>query len=180
MALLLRPWSPSDAPALYEAVNAADDLAQQFGERDLSSVEECDRFIRQVLAREAEDGVFWAIAVDGQAVGSIAVNHLEQRHQTGWVFYWLGASARGKGLAARGLASVAQWVFEVAGSYRLELGHRTNNPASCRVALAAGFAVEGIEREKLRYGDERFDVETHARLASDPAPALEPIRLTGR
>lgn len=48
-----------------------------------------------------------------------------------------------------------------------------NNPASCRVATSAGFLPEGIERAKLRYGDERFDVEAHARLRTDPAPALE-------
>ena len=52
--------------------------------------------------------------------------------------------------------------------FRLELGHRVNNPASCQVAIAAGFAVEGVERAKLRYGQKRFDVETHARLATDP------------
>jgi len=40
------------------------------------------------------------------------------------------------------------------------------------VASAAGFRAEGIERDKLRYGTERYDVETHARLATDPAPAI--------
>jgi len=52
------------------------------------------------------------------------------------------------------------------------LGHRVNNPASCRVATRAGYPAEGVERAKLRYGDERFDVETHARLATDPAPEV--------
>jgi RimJ/RimL family protein N-acetyltransferase len=47
-----------------------------------------------------------------------------------------------------------------------------NNPASCRVATIAGFRAEGVERQKLRYGSERFDVETHARLATDPVPDL--------
>lgn len=56
-----------------------------------------------------------------------------------------------------------------AGRCELELGHRTNNPASCVVARRARFLVEGLERQKLRYGDERFDVELHARLATDPA-----------
>ncbi|GGZ84958.1 hypothetical protein GCM10010329_00530 [Streptomyces spiroverticillatus] len=36
------------------------------------------------------------------------------------------------------------------------------------MALRAGFAVEGLERGKLRYGDVRHDVERHARLATDP------------
>lgn len=55
--------------------------------------------------------------------------------------------------------------------------HRTNNPASCSGARRAGFLAEGIERAKLEYGSQRFDVETHARLASDPVPDLDPFRL---
>ncbi|WP_314138033.1 hypothetical protein [uncultured Plantibacter sp.] len=54
-----------------------------------------------------------------------------------------------------------------------------NNPASCGVAIRAGFLPEGIERQKLAYGADRFDVELHARLATDPVPdgdLLLPIR----
>jgi RimJ/RimL family protein N-acetyltransferase len=69
------------------------------------------------------------------------------------------------------LTSVSTWAFD-ARLFRLELGHRLNNPASCRVATIAGFRAEGVERQKLRYGSERFDVETHARLATDPVPDL--------
>lgn len=67
-----------------------------------------------------------------------------------------------------------------AGLFRLELGHRVNNPASCVVAERAGFIAEGVERAKLKYGDERFDVELHARLATDPEPkhmGLVPLEL---
>jgi ribosomal-protein-alanine N-acetyltransferase len=37
------------------------------------------------------------------------------------------------------------------------------------VATGAGFAVEGLERAKLRYDGERFDLELHARPVTDPA-----------
>ena len=61
------------------------------------------------------------------------------------------------------------WAFDQRDLFRLELGHRVNNPASCSVALNAGFAAEGIERHKFTYDYERFYVETDARLRSDPA-----------
>lgn len=38
------------------------------------------------------------------------------------------------------------------------------------MATRAGFVAEGVERQKLRYGTQRFDVETHARLRTDPRP----------
>jgi RimJ/RimL family protein N-acetyltransferase len=87
--------------------------------------------------------------------------------------YWLSAEARGKGLAVHAAASLANWAIEELNIFRLELGHRTNNHASCRVATRAGLVPEGLERAKLQYGDERFDVETHARLATDPSPSRE-------
>lgn len=52
------------------------------------------------------------------------------------------------------------------------------DPASCRVATRAGFIPEGIERQKLQYGVERFDVETHALLRTDASPDCEMLRLS--
>jgi RimJ/RimL family protein N-acetyltransferase len=74
-------------------------------------------------------------------------------------------------VATAAVRAVAGWAFQDVGLFRLELGHRTNNPASCRVAVGAGFVVEGLERGKLRYDGVRYDVELHARLATDPPPA---------
>lgn len=141
----------------------------QFGGADLSSVAAAEAFIAQSL-RFDEHAKNWAIVEDGIAVGNIGASAIEFRHETAWMYYWLSAAARGKGYAGGALLAVSDWAFE-SGLHRLELGHRLNNPASCRVAIAAGFRAEGIEREKLRYGSDRYDVETHARLATDPAPA---------
>ncbi|MBC7443258.1 MAG: GNAT family N-acetyltransferase [Ramlibacter sp.] len=105
-------------------------------------------------------------------VGDADLSTLE-RHDTAWVYYWVSAEARGQGLATRSLASAARWAFEQRDLFRLELGHRVNNPASRIVALKAGFAPEGIERQKLKYEHQRYDVETHSRLRSDPAPEIE-------
>jgi RimJ/RimL family protein N-acetyltransferase len=65
---------------------------------------------------------------------------------------------------------VANWALEELGVFRLELGHRVNNPASGAIAVAAGFLPEGRDRQKLRYGDERFDTLSYSRLATDPFP----------
>ncbi|WP_346845753.1 VOC family protein [uncultured Rothia sp.] len=52
---------------------------------------------------------------------------------------------------------------------RLELGYRTNNPASGKVAAAAGFMIEGIEREKFLYAGQTYDAVTAARLRNRQA-----------
>lgn len=77
----------------------------------------------------------------------------------------------------RALATISAAAFDD-GLFRLELGHRVNNLASCKVATSAGFIPEGIERQKLLYGAERFDVETHARLRTDSSPNLTLLPLS--
>lgn len=178
MTVVLRPWSSRDAEALMLAAQESHDLSVQFGGADLSSVPSAEAFIESSLTFD-ERAKNWAVVENGVAVGNVGVSAIDVRHETAWIYYWLAASARGKGFATSALLSVCDWAF-ANDLHRLELGHRVNNPASCRVATAAGFQTEGIEREKLRYGVERFDVETHARLRTDPAPphALPAISLS--
>lgn len=170
MVVVLRPWSLDDAAALIAASRSNPDLARQFPDVALGDDEQARAHIRGAL-RFDEQAKNWAIVEDGVAVGNVGLAAIEFRHATAWAHYWLAAGARGRGLAACALTSVSTWGFD-AGLFRLELGHRSNNPASCRVATIAGFRAEGVERQKLRYGSERFDVETHARLATDPVPDL--------
>ncbi|PPF67385.1 GNAT family N-acetyltransferase [Clavibacter michiganensis] len=169
----LRPWTASDASALRDAFLSTPDLMTQLGGADLSTAAAAEAHIAGPLASDDAHRA-WVIVDGGVAVGSVGVSAIDRRHDTAWLHYWLAGSGRGRGLATRALAGAAEWAF-ADGLFRLELGHRVNNPASCRVATRAGFAAEGIERAKLRYGDERFDVEAHARLATDPAPVLAPL-----
>lgn len=104
------------------------------------------------------------------AMGGVAVGNPNPQHATGRISYWTTSAARGKGVATHGCRTLANWCFADLGLFRLELGHRTNNTASCCVAHAAGFAPEGLQRQKLAHDGIRYDVEMHARLATDPPP----------
>jgi RimJ/RimL family protein N-acetyltransferase len=169
---VLRPWAATDADDLRAAVRASDDLERQLGGLDLRDREACAQFLAEQLVPATATGRHFAVAVDGHAVGNVSVSHIEHRHSTAWLSYWLAAPVRGRGLATRALATAADWAFAKPRLVRLELGHRVDNPASCAVATRAGFPAEGVERSKLAYGDLRYDVETHARLIDDPRPAV--------
>jgi RimJ/RimL family protein N-acetyltransferase len=176
MTIQLRPWTPEDAPALLAAYEQDWDLHAQLGGADLSTVDEARDLISHRLTF-ADSSRNWAITIDDVAVGSVGLSAIERTHGTAWAYYWLTSTVRGNGYASRALDTVAAHAFDD-GLFRLELGHRVNNPASCAVATRAGFVAEGLERQKLQYGAERFDVETHARLRTDPAPNLKPIPAT--
>ena len=170
MTVELRPWRPADAAALQLAAATTPDLHLQLGGADLGTVASCREFIHRVLLVDRSDVRNFAIAVDREAVGNVGLSNIERQHDTGWAHYWVAAQHQRRGLATQGLNAVALWAFQDVGLYRLELGHRVNNRSSCAVATRAGFASEGVERCKLRYGHERFDVELHARLVPDPTP----------
>ena len=82
---------------------------------------------------------------------------------------------------------MARHAHDDLGERRVALVHAVANPASCRVALASSFALEGTHRGALDHGDGvKWDMHTHARLAEDPwdpippaVPAGGPPRLAG-
>ncbi|MFC5906814.1 GNAT family N-acetyltransferase [Streptacidiphilus monticola] len=164
--LTLRPWREGDAPAVVAAFAAP--LMERQARGPIRTEEDALAWIAQ-WAPLAEADAAYAFAVtdgEGAAVGHVCVSAVDRRHDTGWVSYWTSSAARGRGVASRATRALADWALTELGLHRLELGHRTDNPASCGVALAAGFQIEGLERAKLKYDGRRFDVELHARLAA--------------
>ncbi|MDB1089178.1 GNAT family protein [Streptomyces sp. ACA25] len=165
--LVLRPWTATDAAAVHAAFSAP--LMSRQTAEPVGDPAAAERWLAERAREWAEGtGFSWAVT-DGCAVlGCVRVSSISRRHETGWVSYWTVAAAQGRGVAGTAARTVADWALGDLGLFRLELGHRTDNPASCGVAARAGFSVEGLQRAKLRYGNERHDVELHARLASDP------------
>ncbi|WP_084964914.1 GNAT family N-acetyltransferase [Thermoactinospora rubra] len=162
MRIELREWREEDAPVVLRAFQAPD-MARQSA-LPVLSLQDAVGWIAGWAKKEHA----FAVTLDGRVVGNVAVTNID-RHANGWVSYWTVPEARGRGVASAAVRLLAEWAFEERGLFRLELGHRTNNPASCRVALRAGFRAEGIERAKLLYDGVRYDVERHARLATDEA-----------
>ena len=137
MNVVVRPWTREDAPALVTAATTTPDLAAQFGGVTLDRLEAAETFIDESLRFDATVKN-WAVVEDGVAAGNIGASAIEFRHDSAWVYYWLAAAARGRGFAIGGLLAISDWAFD-SGLYRLELGHRVNNPASRRVIEKCGF-----------------------------------------
>ncbi|MFB7047026.1 GNAT family N-acetyltransferase [Streptomyces microflavus] len=164
---LLRGWLPSDASAVLHAF-APPEMDRQT-DRPVDDMAGALAWIGdRTRERGSRTGYSWAVVgEEGEPLGCVAVDAVNRIHDTGWISYWTTGTARGRGVATAGVRALARWAFGELGLYRLEVGHRTDNPASCRVAERSGFALEGVERGRLRYGQVRYDLERHARLADD-------------
>ncbi|WP_330272770.1 GNAT family N-acetyltransferase [Lentzea sp. NBC_00516] len=166
MDTLLRPWTPDDAPIILAA--AGEEMMDRQFTSQIDSLAAAEEWIALLASHRTDDTAYaFAVLHEGVPVGNVAVSSVERRHLTGWVSYWMREEARGKGLATRACRAVSEFAFSELGLFRLEIAHRLDNPASCRVAKGAGYAVEGVERARLLYDGVRYDTETHARLATD-------------
>ena len=119
----------------------------------------------------------WVVRdLDGTLVGQVSLHQIDAHSGSAEVGYWLTGAGRGRGIATAALAAAARFAFDVLELARVELFHAVENEASCRVALRAGFLLEGTARQSFVYGDGlRHDEHLHARLAVDPDPALDPL-----
>lgn len=159
----LRPVRTDDAARVLEAFLAHPDMGRQGEVRDLPSAQ---RYVDWLLADDRE-----AVAVvdDDDVLHGLVAITIDDENRSGWFFYWMHPNARGRGwtswaarcTADRALTPTAEGGL---GLERLELGHRSNNPASGAVARAAGFHVEGVEHGKFLVDGERVDVLACARL----------------
>lgn len=84
--------------------------------------------------------------------------------------YWMAPWSRGRGLASAAARAVTASAFD-SGSHRVFLRTEPENVASQRVAIAAGFVRESVQRAAGadRDGVGRHDLIVWVRLAGDPA-----------
>lgn len=166
---VLRRVRPNDSEAILEAF-AAPDMSRQGDVHDLTSAATYAR-------RLSENPFAFGLTTEGTLHGVVALN-VDHGNRLGWFWYWTHPSHRQRGLTKRAAATVATWALSDGGLERLELGHRANNPASGRIATAAGFIREGLERKKFLVNGERVDVLTYGRLRTDPPPKTPELALT--
>ena len=162
--LVLRPWEAGDAPVVLEAYQ--DPAIQQWNLRAFGSLAEAGAWIAQWEERwRAERDGCWAVADPAGAVlGRVALREVRLPDGVAECTYWVLPAARNRGVATAATAEVARWALDELGLHRLSLLHATANPASCRVAAKAGFAVEGTLRSAMRHPDGWHDMHLHARV----------------
>ncbi|MFG2671069.1 GNAT family N-acetyltransferase [Streptomyces sp. NPDC048445] len=166
----LRPWLLTDANAVREAFR--DPAIQHWHVRRADSEAEARGWIETWRSEwPSERGAHWALVdVESDALlGRIALKSFDLQGGSAELAYWTVPSARGRGLCPRAAEAVTRWALYECGFHRIELEHATANHASCRVAVKAGFEVEGIRRGAWLHADGRHDVHLHARIRSADA-----------
>ncbi|GAA2372166.1 GNAT family N-acetyltransferase [Nonomuraea africana] len=171
-SLILRPPSRDDLGAIVRASSDAETARFLYLLPVPYTREDAESYLEMAERRWAEGGAEFSVtdAATGRYLGAAGLR-APGPGDTLEIGYRVAEWARGKGVATAAARAVSEWAFDK-GARRIELRAEVENLASLRVAYAAGYLQEGVERERRHTRDGRpADFVAFARLASDPGEA---------
>ena len=105
--------------------------------------------------------------VDGELIGGVGLYHLDERHASAEVGYWVGRPYRRHGYAEEATRSLVNVAFRRLGLHRVEAAVFPGNSGSVRLLRRCGFRYEGRVRDEVRKDGTWRSTLWFARLASD-------------
>ncbi|MFJ9040361.1 GNAT family N-acetyltransferase [Streptomyces sp. NPDC102406] len=177
--LALQAPALSHAQAVHDAFQ--DPALRYWHARSMESLDEARAWV--VEAQEGwrrEKAAQWIVtrASDGTPLGRMALRDMNLLDGLAEIGYWVMPQARGQGVAPMALTALTDWALGV-GFHRLDLEHSTRNEASCRVALKAGYPLEGTRRSSALHTDGWHDMHVHVRIQDAGRTPWTPV-LQGR
>ena len=145
----LRPRTDDDLDLLFEIAADLDTWEERtpHAPRPLTR----DRFDAQLVRAADDDGpqasVFFAVDVDGTAVGSASLFDIDllARHTEAGIN--LERSARGRGIGTAAILQLVEFGFVRRNLRRIHLQAISSNVAAIRAYEKAGFVMEGRQRQ---------------------------------
>jgi RimJ/RimL family protein N-acetyltransferase len=147
--LLIRPWQPEDADAVYEACQDPE-IQRWTGVPSPYTRADARGFVGGHTEAAWSTGTSAPLGVfdlhTGRLLGAGGLASTNPVRNSAEVGYWTAPWARGRGVALTATRAVATWAFAHFGLARLTWSAEIGNHASRLVALRAGFQISGEQR----------------------------------
>ena len=160
MAINLHTWTPADKPALMVLCNAvdrtflSDRLPYPYTEAD------ADWWLGMVAENDGKEGVWRAIVVDGQIVGSISVERMaDENRAAGSMGYMILTPFWSRGIGTEAVRQICGIAFQELALERIIGEVFPENLASARVLEKNGFRLE--ETRAVVKGGTAVDVRVY-------------------
>ena len=176
--LLLRPFSDSDADALF-AMHSNADVMRYWDAPPWKERQRAERFI--TTCREiAEAGTGTRLAaeriVDGSFIGWCGLTRWNPDYRSASLGYCFDDATWGHGYATESARTVLRWAFDTWGVNRVQAEVDTRNAPSARVLEKLGFVREGMLREDCVVNGEVSDSWVYGLLRREWHPPTESAR----
>lgn len=164
MKTVLREWRKDDAQDLVRIIgnkkvqdNLRDGIPYPYRKED------ADIFVKEMITAVSGQIYPFAITVDGELAGSIAVYRRDNIHfRTGELGYYLGERFWGKGVGTEAVKQICGYIFKYTDIIRIFAEPFAENKASCRVLEKAGFQMEGTLRCNAVKNGKVMDMKLYA------------------
>ena len=162
MAINLHTWNTRDKPALMALCNAvdrtylSDRLPYPYTEAD------ADWWLGMVAENDGKDGVWRAIVVDEQIVGSISVERMaDEQRSVGSIGYMILTPFWSQGIGTEAVRQICGIAFRELALERIIGEVFPENLASARVLEKNGFRLEGTKVGAVVKGGTAVDVRVY-------------------
>jgi RimJ/RimL family protein N-acetyltransferase len=162
----LRPLSDSDIDAIYQSCQ--DPLIPKYTTvPDHYTIELAQDFVRGKTPRlfDERKAIHWALTINKDVspdafkingetfLGPFSIHSIEEHNHIGEIGYWLNKDVRGHGYGSIGCRMVTDHAFETLGFRRLAGLVDSDNEASKKVLLTAGYEHEGLMKSRVTLSD---------------------------
>ena len=168
MIITLHTWTPADKPALMALCNAvdrtflSDRLPYPYTEAD------ADWWLGMVAGNDGKEGVWRAIVVDGQIVGSISVERkADENYAVGAIGYMILTPWWSKGFGTEAVRQMCGIAFRELALERIIGEVFPDNLASARVLEKNGFRLEETKAGAVVKGGKAMDVRVYCYKGTD-------------
>ena len=168
MIITLHTWTPVDKPALMALCNAvdrtflSDRLPYPYTEAD------ADWWLGMVAENENKEGVWRAIVVDDQIVGSISVERMaDEERNVGSIGYMILTPWWSKGFGTEAVRQMCGIAFRELALERIIGEVFPENLASARVLEKNGFRLEETKAGAVVKGGKAMDVRVYCYKGTD-------------
>ena len=162
MAITLHTWNTRGKPALMALCNAvdrtylSDRLPYPYTEAD------ADWWLGMVAGNDGKEGVWRAIVVDGQVVGSISVERMANENRSvGSIGYMILTPFWSQGIGTEAVRQICGIAFRELALERIIGEVFPENLASSRVLEKNGFRREETKARAVIKGGKALDVITY-------------------
>ena len=168
MTIDLHKWTFADREALMALCNAvdrtflSDRLPYPYTEAD------ADWWLGMVAGNDGKEGVWRAIVVDGQVVGSISVERMaNENYAVGAIGYMILTPFWSRGIGTEAVRQICEIAFRKLTLERIIGEVFPENLASARVLEKNGFRLEETKAEAIVKGGKAMDVRVYCYKGTD-------------
>ena len=149
--LILRPFRTKDAKRMFDNWAADPDVTKFLDWSPHKNAGETRALLKVWEEESKKPNVYhWAITLDGEPIGDIALVAVSENSAAAVVGYCLSRRYWGQGIMTEALAEVLRFCFEEVGFHRISSSHAAENPASGKVMEKCGLRYEGTLRKHIR------------------------------